>query len=179
MLYRQNDNYTNSYQTFKIQHNCKHIKMNKIPPLCSMQNKNMCVTGQKNYCSSLLIAGLLHAEWVECKLHKFLPNLKIKQNQFHKHQICISNCKNHQNVSNPPTALCSMENDIKCVTGQENWCSSLLIAGLLHAQWAERTVMTWFNLTTATIHINGLSPNFLLTHHYEFKAFLKVNSSIH
>ena len=81
------------------------------------------------------------------------------------------------NIEIPP--LCSMENDIKCVTGQENWCSSLLIAGLLHAQWAERTVMTWFNLTTATIHINGLSPNFLLTHHYEFKAFLKVNSSSH
>ena len=195
-LYGQNDNYINSYQTCKIQHNCKHIKIYQIPPLCSVQNKNKCVTGQKNCCSFLLIAGLLHAEWVECKLHKFLPNLKSKQNLFNKHQICISNCKNHQNVSNSPTVqygkrhqvcdrsgelvllfsdcwpftqhtlngpnddytnsylicknatskwntkfvqiikmneispLCSMENDIKCVTGQENWCSSLLIAGL-------------------------------------------------
>ena len=35
-----------------------------------------------------------------------------------------------------------MENNIMCVTGQENWCSPLLIAGLLHAQWAKQTVMT-------------------------------------
>ena len=143
------------------------MKINKIFSLCSMENDVKCVTGQENWCSFLLIAGLLNAQWAKWWLDKFILNLQnttwmskiIKIYEF--------------------SPLCSMENDIKCVTGQENWCSSLLIAGLLHAQWAERTVMTWFNLTTATIHINGLSPNFLLTHHYEFKAFLKVNSSIH